>query len=110
MVRGRRTGVSIETVHDLARSRVIAAGEMDSACVVAFNLAMSEARARDVPVDLDLSRVTFVDSRFTAAVGGWEREFGPGRLTLGLPRDARLQSLLGLRSKTSSRTSRSASA
>jgi hypothetical protein len=35
------------------RSRVIAAGEMDLACIVALNYAMSEARGRDVPIDLD---------------------------------------------------------
>jgi hypothetical protein len=91
--------VSIETVHEPARSRVIAAGEMDVACVVALNRAMSEASSRELPVDLDLSGVTFVDSRFTAAVGGWERDLGPGRLTLELPRDARLQRLLELRSR-----------
>jgi hypothetical protein len=72
-------------------------GEIDFSCVVTLNHAMSEAIARDVPIDLDLSGVTFVDSRFTAAVGGWERELDPGRFRLEMPHDARLQSLLALR-------------
>ena len=76
---------------------------MDMACVVALNRAMSEATARGVPVDLDLSGVTFVDSRFTAAVGGWERDLGPSRLTLELPPDVRLQALLALRCRTAAR-------
>jgi STAS domain-containing protein len=95
----RKKDVSIEAVHEADRSRVIAEGEMDMACVVALNRAMSEATARDVPVDLDLSGVTFVDSRFTAAVGGWERDLGPSRFTLELPPDVRLQRLLALRSR-----------
>jgi ABC-type transporter Mla MlaB component len=95
--------VSIETVHKLAQARVVAAGEMDVACVVALNRAMSEATARNVPVDLDLSGVTFVDSRFSAAVGGWERELGPSRLTLKLPPDTGLQRVLALRSRKSAR-------
>jgi STAS domain len=99
----RAPDVSIETVHESARSRVIAEGEMDLACVPALNRAMSEASARDVPVDLDLSGVTFVDSRFTAAVGGWQRELGSDRLRLELPPDARLQRVLDLRSHTSGR-------
>lgn len=78
-------------------SRVIAEGEMDLACVVALNRAMSEASSRDAAVDLDLSGVTFVDSRFIAAVGGWERQLGPRRLRLELPADARLRGLLDLR-------------
>lgn len=76
---------------------------MDLACVVALNRAMSEASSRDVPISLDLSGITFVDSRFTAAVGGWERQLGPGRLTLELPPDARLQQLLGLRLRPAGR-------
>jgi hypothetical protein len=99
----RSNDVSIETVHEPARSRVVAEGEMDLACVVALNRAMSEATSRDVRVDLDLSGVTFVDSRFTAAIGGWERELGPGRLTLELPSDARLKRLLDLRSRPAGR-------
>jgi hypothetical protein len=79
---------------------VIAEGEMDLACVVALNRAMSEATTRDVPIDLDLSGVTFVDSRFTLAVGVWERDLGPGRLRLEPPHDARLQRLLALRAQT----------
>ena len=82
---------------------VAATGEMDLACVVALNRAISEATARDVRVDLDLSRVTFVDSQFTAAVGGWERQLGPGRLTLELPDNERVRSLLALRSRKQSR-------
>jgi hypothetical protein len=50
---GRAQDASIETVHRPDRSRVIAAGEMDLACIVALNYAMSEARGRDVPIDLD---------------------------------------------------------
>jgi hypothetical protein len=96
----RAADVPIETVHEPDRSRVIAEGEMDLACVVALNRAMSEATARGVPIDLDLSGVTFVDSRFTAAVGGWERDLGPGRLRLEPPHDARLQRLLALRAQT----------
>jgi hypothetical protein len=99
----RPQDVCIEAVHEPKRSRVIAEGEMDLACVVALNRAMSEASARDVPVDLDLSGVTFVDSRFTAAIGGWERQLGPDRFTLELPPDARLQQLLGLRSRPGGR-------
>jgi hypothetical protein len=99
----RAHDVSIETVHEPARSRVIAEGEMDLACVPAFNRAMSDASARDVPVDLDLSGVTFVDSRFTAAVGGWERQLGRDRLRLELPANARLQRVLDLRSHTPGR-------
>jgi ABC-type transporter Mla MlaB component len=98
-MRRRAQDVSIEAIHEPAKSRVIVEGEMDLACVVALNRAMSEASSRDVPVDLDLSGVTFVDSRFTAAVGGWERELGPDRFTLELPPDARLQRLLALRSR-----------
>jgi hypothetical protein len=94
---------SIETVHEATRSRVIAEGEMDLASVVALNRAMSEASSREVPIDLDLSGVTFVDSRFTAAVGGWEKELGPGRFTLALPPDTRLQKLLAQRSPKRSR-------
>jgi ABC-type transporter Mla MlaB component len=96
---GRGTDVSIDAIHEPDRSRVIAEGEMDLACVVALNRAMSEALSREVPVDLDLSGVTFVDSRFIAAVGGWERDLGPERLRLELPPDARLQRLLALRSQ-----------
>ncbi len=92
--------VSIETVHEGRRSRVIAAGEMDLASVVALNRAMSEASSRGVPVDLDLSGVTFVDSRFSAAVGGWERELGRHRVRLELPADPRLRRLLGLRTRS----------
>jgi hypothetical protein len=99
----RSKDISIEAVHEARRSRVIAEGEMDLACVVALNRAMSEATARDLPIDLDLSGVTFVDSRFTAAVGGWERDLGPGRLRLELPPDARLQRLLALRSRSPAR-------
>jgi hypothetical protein len=99
----RRKDVSIEAVHEPSRSRVIAEGEMDLASVVALNRAMSEATSRNVPVDLDLSAVTFVDSRFTAAVGGWERDLGPNRLRLELPADDRLQRLLALRSLKPSR-------
>ena len=95
----RAQDVSIETVHEPERSRVIAEGEMDLACVVALNRAMSDATARDVPIDLDLSGVTFVDSRFAAAVGGWERDLGPGRLRLEPPQDARLRRLLALRAQ-----------
>jgi hypothetical protein len=94
---------SIETVHEADRSRVIAEGEMDLSCVVALNHAMSEATAQDVPIDLDLSGVTFVDSRFTAAVGGWERDLGSWRFRLELPRDARLERLLALRAQAPSR-------
>ena len=94
---------SIETMHKPCRLRVAATGEMDLACVVALNRAISEATARDVRVDLDLSRVTFVDSPFTAAVGGWERQLGPGRLTLELPDNERVRSLLALRSRKQSR-------
>jgi ABC-type transporter Mla MlaB component len=96
----RRKDVTIEAVHEPGRSRVIAEGEMDLACVVALNRAMSEAAERDVPVDLDLSGVTFVDSRFTAAVGGWERELGSGRMHLELPADQRLRRLLELRRRS----------
>jgi hypothetical protein len=99
----RRKDISIEAIHESGRSRVIAEGEMDLACVVALNRAMSEASSRDVRVDLDLSGVTFVDSRFTAAVGGWERQLGPHRFALELPRDARLQRLLELRSRPAGR-------
>jgi ABC-type transporter Mla MlaB component len=99
----RRKDVAIEAVHEPGRSRVIAEGEMDRACVVALNRAMSEAAERDVPVDLDLSGVTFVDSRFTAAVGGWERELGSGRMHLALPADQRLRRLLELRRRSRSR-------
>ena len=95
----RRKDISIEAVHEPGRSRVIAAGEMDLACVVALNRAMSEATSRDLPVDLDLSAVTFVDSRFTAAVVGWERDLGADRLRLELPADDRLQRLLALRAR-----------
>lgn len=102
-MRRRAQDVSIETVHEPEKSRVIAAGEMDLACVVALNRAMSEASLRDVPVDLDLSAVTFVDSRFSAAVGGWERELGPERFSLELPEDTRLQRLLALGAQTPSR-------
>jgi hypothetical protein len=96
---GRRTDVTIDAIHEPGRSRVIAEGEMDLACVVVLNRAMSEATSRDVPVELDLSAVTFVDSRFIAAVGGWERDLGPERLRLELPPDDRLQRLLALRSQ-----------
>jgi hypothetical protein len=95
--------VSIETVREPARTRVVVEGAMDLACVTALNRALSEASSRAVPVDLDLSGVTFVDSRVTAAVGGWERDLGPARLTLQLPPDARLQRLLAVRSRTPSR-------
>jgi hypothetical protein len=98
-MRRRGTDVSIETAHDPTRSRVIAAGEMDLACLATFNRAMSKATVRGVPVVLDLSCVTFVDSRFAAAVGGWERELGQGRLTLMLPPDVRLKRLVALRSR-----------
>jgi hypothetical protein len=94
----RAQDVSIETVHEPDRSRVIAEGEMDLAAVVVLNRAMSEATVRAVPIHLDLSGVTFVDSRFTAAVGGWERDLGPEQLRLELPQDARLRRLLALRS------------
>jgi hypothetical protein len=94
---------SIETVYEPAEARVVAAGEMDVACVVALNRAMSEATARGVPVDLDLSGVTFVDSRFSGAIGGWERELGPGRLRLKLPVDADVQRVLAVRSRKPSR-------
>ena len=100
---GRGYDTSIETVHEATKSRVIAEGEMDLACVVALNRAMSEASSREVPIDLDLSGVTFVDSRFTAAVGGWEQELGPRRLTLELPTDSRVQRLLAQRSPKPSR-------
>lgn len=103
MMPRRAHDVSIETVHEPSRARVVAEGEMDLACVVALNRAMSEATSRNVPVDLDLSGVTFVDSRFTAAVGGWERDLGPERFSLELPEDARLQRLLALRSQRRSR-------
>jgi hypothetical protein len=99
----RRNHISIETVHEPTRSRVVAEGEMDLACVVALNRAMSEASAREVPVDLDLSGVTFVDSRFSAAVGGWERQLGPQRVRLALPDDPRLKRLLALRARPQSR-------
>jgi hypothetical protein len=92
MAMSRRTNdASIETVREPCRTRVAVEGEMDLACVTALNRAMSEASSRDVPVNLDLSGVTFVDSRVTAAVGGWEPALGPARLTLQLPPDARLQ-------------------
>jgi ABC-type transporter Mla MlaB component len=105
MSRSRHSSnVSIEMVHETDRSRVIAAGEMDLASVVALNRAMSEASSRDLPVHLDLSGVTFVDSRFSAAVGGWERELGPERVRLDLPADPRLQRLLGLRTRSSFRS------
>jgi ABC-type transporter Mla MlaB component len=96
---GRRKDVSIEAVHEAGRSRVIAEGEMDVACLVALNRAMSEASSRGLPVDLDLSAVTFVDSRFTAAVGSWERNIGSQGLRLELPADARLRELLAQRSR-----------
>jgi hypothetical protein len=99
----RRQDVSIETVHEPARSRVIAEGELDVACVVGLNRAMSEASRRDVPIDLDLSGVTFADSRFAAAVGGWERNLEPGRLTVELPVDVRVQRVLALRSQRRTR-------
>src|SRR5947209_19419391 len=95
--------ISVETVHDRTHARVIAAGEMDVAWVVALNRAMSEAAACNVAVDLDLSGVTFVDSRFSAAVGGWERELGARRLTLKLPADTGLHSVLAHRSRKSPR-------
>jgi hypothetical protein len=99
----RGQDVSIETVHEPARSRVIAEGEMDVACVVGLNRAMSEASRRDVPIDLDLSGVTFADSRFAAAVGGWERDLDPGRLTVELPADVRILRVLALRSQRRTR-------
>jgi hypothetical protein len=58
---------------------------------------------RGMPVVVDLSRGTFVDSRFAAAIGGWERELGRGRLTLMLPPDVRLKRLLALGSRTQPR-------
>jgi len=102
MPRRGRDG-SIEAVHEPARSRVTAKGEMDLACVVGLNRAMSEAACRDVPIDLDLSGVTFADSRFAAAVGGWERDLEPGRLTVELPADVRVHRVLALRSQRPAR-------
>jgi ABC-type transporter Mla MlaB component len=81
------------------RTRVVAGGEMDLACVVALNRAMSEASSRGASVDLDLSAVTFVDSRFTAAVRGWERNLGRDRVSVLLPDDQHLRGLLALRSR-----------
>jgi hypothetical protein len=99
----RTHDVNIKTAYEGDRTRVIAEGEMDLACVVAFNRAMSEASSRGMPVDLDFSAVTFVESRFTAAVRGWERQLGPNRVTLALPDDRHLQRLLALRSRTRER-------
>jgi hypothetical protein len=82
---------------------------MDVACVVVLNRAMSEASCRDVPIDLDLSGVTLADSRFAAAVGGWERELEPGRLTVELPADVRVQRVLALRWQRPTRFHRRAS-
>jgi hypothetical protein len=89
--------MTIKTFHEAGRTHVVAEGEMDLACVVALNRAMSEASSRGVAVDLDLSGVTFLDSRFTAAVGGWERQLGRDRVTLAPPDDHHLQRLLALR-------------
>jgi hypothetical protein len=89
--------VRIKTVREGDRTRVMAEGEMDLACVVALNRAMSDASSRGGPVDVDLSAVTFADSRFTAAVGGWERNLG--RVSVLRPDDQHLQALLALRSR-----------
>ena len=96
--------VTIKTVPEAERTRVVAEGEMDLASVVALNRAMSEASSRGVPVDLDLSAVTFLDSRFTAAVRGWERQLGRDTVTLAPPDDHHLQRLLALRSRAHDRT------
>jgi hypothetical protein len=76
----------------------MAEGEMDLACVVTLNRAMSEASSRGGPLDVDLSAVTFVDSRFTAAVRGWERNLGRDRVSVLRPDDQHLQALLALHS------------
>ena len=99
----RNPDVTIKAVPESGRTRVVAEGEMDLASVVALNRAMSEASSRGVPVDLDLSAVTFLDSRFTAAVRGWERQLGRDRVTLALPEDHHLQRLLALRSRARDR-------
>ena len=95
--------VTIKLVPEAGKTRVVAEGEMDLASVVALNRAMSEASSRGVPVDLDLSAVTFLDSRFTAAVSGWERQLGGDRITLAPPDDHHLQRLLALRSRARDR-------
>lgn len=77
----------------------MAEGEMDLACVVALNRAMSDASSRGGPVDVDLSAVTFADSRFTAAVRGWERNLGRDRVSVLRPDDQHLQALLELPSR-----------
>jgi hypothetical protein len=88
----------IETVLMAARARVVAEGEMDLACVVALNRAMSAACALGIRVDLDLSAVTFVHSRFAAAVGGWDRQHGLD-VTIALPDNQGLRHLLALGSR-----------
>jgi hypothetical protein len=99
----RNSDVTIKAVPEAGRTRVVAEGEMDLASVVALNRAMSEASSRGVPVDLDLSAVTFLDSRFTAAVRGWERQLGQKSVTLVPPDDHHLQRLLALRSRARDR-------
>jgi hypothetical protein len=90
-------GARIEVAHDSAKSRIVASGELDLACVAALNRAMSAATARQVPIDLDLSEVTFLDSRFSAAVGAWERDLGPDRLRIAVPAHRRAEQILALR-------------